>query len=82
MVEQIIEFFINYIMPNISTTGVLIRIHIVGKQKAYGWLIGLCAQINFLIYIYLSKNYGFLLGNLLFIVMETKNYIQWKKMGL
>lgn len=72
------EFFKQYILPNFIMIFCLLQTHYLGQKLFYGLIFGLMAQLIFFIYIYLNKNWGLLISNILYMLNIINSIINWK----
>jgi len=64
----------------LATVG-LIGLLFVGRKTRYGWLILLINETLWITYAVQTKQYGFILGSLVIMVICIKSYRNWSKDG-
>jgi nicotinamide riboside transporter PnuC len=57
----------------------LIGLHIAGKKSQWGWCIGLCVQVLWIIFAIVSDQYGFILSALGYGFVNANNWRKWRK---
>lgn len=54
---------------------------LAGSHNKFGWVIGLLAQILWIIYALVTKQYGFIISALVYAVVYLRNFNRWKEAG-
>jgi len=57
----------------------VLSLYLTGKKKKSGWLVGLVNSALWIIYAVITNQLGFLLSALVFIWVQSKNYLQWRR---
>lgn len=57
----------------------LIGMHIAGRKSQWGWFIGLCAQVLWVIFALTTEQYGFLLSAGGYGTVYGRNWWKWRK---
>jgi len=52
---------------------------IAGKKNAWGWLVGLAAQVLWIVYACVTVQYGFIISALAYGFVYGKNFITWRR---
>lgn len=53
-------------------------LYLAGRDKAIGWLVGMFAQVLWVIYALVTGQYGFLISAVVYGVVYTKNFMAWQ----
>lgn len=62
----------------LSLIGIL-GIYLAGSKNIIGWVVGLFAQILWIIFALTTGQYGFLLSAAAYGSVYARNYIRWRK---
>jgi hypothetical protein len=54
-------------------------IYLAGKKNKLGWAVGVFAQLMWIIYAIVTKQYGFIISALAYGFVYYKNFASWKK---
>lgn len=54
-------------------------LYLAGSRKAYGWLLGVLAQVLWLIYGLTTEQYGFIVSAFAYGYVYARNYGKWRK---
>ena len=57
----------------------IIGLYAAGSKKAWGWGIGIGAQVLWILYALNTKQYGFLVSAFAYGSIYIRNYLAWKK---
>lgn len=57
----------------------VVGLYCAGKKYAFGWLIGLFAQVLWVSYALATDQFGFLVSAFAYGFMYTKNFLLWRK---
>lgn len=52
---------------------------IAGRKNAWGWFIGLSAQVLWIIYALATVQYGFILSALAYGFVYAQNFVRWRR---
>jgi nicotinamide riboside transporter PnuC len=63
----------SWLLMFVGVTG----LYFSGKQKWWGWLIGLLSEILWMIYAIVTEQYGFIIFALVYAIVFTKNAYSW-----
>lgn len=91
MLEQLISFlqfdkintfkdFIVIAMPHILSVICIWSIYLQGNISKLSWLVTIINQLLWLVWIYVTKSYGFALMNLAIMLIAFRNYCKWRKL--
>lgn len=61
----------------LAAVGIL-GIYLAGRKKAVGWLVGVGAQVLWLVYAVVTRQWGFLLTAVAYAGIYGKNYLEWR----
>ncbi|WP_433355588.1 hypothetical protein ACQP25_17135 [Microtetraspora malaysiensis] len=50
-----------------------------GRRKAYGWAIGLGAQLLWIAYAVATRQWGFIASALVYGLVYARNYVAWRR---
>lgn len=56
----------------------LVGMHIAGRKSQWGWFIGLCAQVLWVIFAIVTIQYGFILSALGYGFVYGRNWWKWR----
>lgn len=73
------EWTLATIMPFGISVLTGIHMYLVGNLWKYSWLYGIVMQGIWLIWVFVSKQYGFLPLNVALIIIYTRNHMRWMK---
>ncbi len=65
----------SYLLMAVGVTG----LYLSGSKKAYGWLIGLGAQVLWLAYGLSTHQYGFIISCAFYGSVYARNYLRWRR---
>lgn len=65
----------SWILTAIGCTG----IWLAGRNDPRGWLLGVCAQVVWMTYAIVTKQYGFCVSAVFYGYFQGKNYLKWKR---
>ncbi len=65
----------SYLLMAVGVTG----LYLSGSKKAYGWLIGLGAQVLWLAYGVSTHQYGFIISCAFYGSVYGRNYLRWRR---
>lgn len=65
----------SWLLTFVGVTG----LYFAGKKNLYGWAIGLGAQLLWISYAIVTKQWGFIFSAFAYGGVYLKNYISWKK---
>lgn len=51
----------------------------VGSKKAWGWFVGISAQVLWVAYSLATEQYGFLVSALAYGTVYVRNYLSWRE---
>ena len=57
----------------------IIGTFIVGRKKIYGWIVLFLNETLWLVYATNTKQYGFYIGSIAYMLVYIKNYRHWSK---
>jgi len=57
----------------------ILGIYLAGKKNSIGWLIGLSAQVLWIIYAVTTQQWGFIASALAYGSIYAKNWLAWRK---
>lgn len=57
----------------------IVGLWFAGRKKAWGWAIGLGAQVLWLAYAIVTVQYGFILSAFAYGFVYSKNFILWRR---
>lgn len=63
----------SWLLMFVGVTG----LYFSGKQKWWGWLIGLFSEILWIIYAIVTEQYGFIIFALVYAIVFAKNAYTW-----
>lgn len=72
------EFIITY-LPWLLSAITIYSMLLAGNKRKGAWLVGLCNQALWLVYIVLTQAWGLLPMNLALWVVYGRNYFKWSK---
>ena len=55
----------------------IVGLYLAGSKNAYGWIIGLCAQILWLTYAIFTQQYGFIVSAFAYGFVYSRNFHKW-----
>ena len=55
----------------------IVGLYLAGSKNAYGWIIGLCAQILWLTYAIFTQQYGFIVSAFAYGFVYFRNFHKW-----
>lgn len=53
-------------------------LYLAGKKNAWGWAVGILAQVLWIIFSIATEQYGFILSAVAYGVVYAKNFLAWK----
>jgi nicotinamide riboside transporter PnuC len=53
--------------------------YFVGKKTIWGWLVLLANEVIWVVYAFVTQQYGFILMAVAYAVVYIKSYLAWKK---
>jgi nicotinamide riboside transporter PnuC len=56
----------------------ILQIHLTGKKRRIGWIVGLFTSALWLIYGATTEQYGFIISALVFGWFHWKNWVAWR----
>jgi hypothetical protein len=65
----------SFILAGIGVFG----IYLAGKKNKIGWAVGFFAQILWVIYALVTKQYGFIASACAYGFIYGKNYLEWRR---
>lgn len=68
-----IPWYWSWILTLLGVTG----LYFAGKKQKVGWMIGLCAQVFWIIYAIVSSQYGFVFSAIAYGSVYLRNWIKW-----
>lgn len=57
----------------------ILGIYMAGKKNAWGWFIGLSAQVLWIVFAVVTGQYGFIASALAYGFIYGKNWLAWRK---
>lgn len=72
------EFIITY-LPWLLSAITIYSMLLAGNKRKGAWLVGLCNQALWLVYIVLTQAWGLLPMNLALWIVYGRNYFKWSK---
>ncbi len=73
-----VEIITNY-LPWLLSVIIIYQALLAGNKHKYAWLVGEGNQALWLLWIIVSKNYGFLPMNIALWIVFTRNHLKWNK---
>jgi hypothetical protein len=52
---------------------------LLGEKKTWGWLLAAVLQILWVGYALVTVQYGFVASSLIFLVLNSRNYVKWRR---
>lgn len=65
----------SFILAGIGIFG----IYLAGKKNKIGWAVGFFAQVLWVIYGLVTKQYGFIISACAYGFIYGKNYLEWRR---
>lgn len=62
----------------LAAVGIL-GLYLAGSKKTLGWLVSLGAQVLWIIFALVSKQYGFILSALAYSWVYGRNFFKWRR---
>jgi hypothetical protein len=53
-----------------------------GEVKIQGWLVLSLAQVIFLTYVVITRQWGLVPNNVVMLLIAVRNYRKWKRLGI
>lgn len=63
----------SYILPPIGLAGIILQ----GRKNRWGWIVGIAAQIVWVTYAAVTKQWGFIPQSAAYGLIYAWNFIQW-----
>lgn len=61
----------------LATVGV-VGLYLAGKKNRWGWFINICAQLLWIVYAFVTDQWGFYLSALAYGAVYTVNWYRWR----
>jgi len=58
----------------------ILGLYLAGKRNAYGWAIGLAAQLLWVAYATVTEQYGFYISALGYGWVYARNFLAWRRL--
>ena len=73
----IIRYMINYLWSWILSIIGVVGIYLTGKKKWHGFAVGLVAEIAWVWYSVITKQWGFIFGSAVYVAVYVFNIKEW-----
>lgn len=54
-------------------------LHLAGRRNAWGWAIGVAAQVLWLAYAVTTRQWGFLASAVVYGAVHLNNFVHWRR---
>lgn len=65
----------SWVLMAVGVTG----LYFAGRKKAFGWGIGIAAQVLWLAFALTTQQYGFVVSSLVYGWVYVKNFVAWRR---
>ncbi len=65
----------SWVLTVVGVTG----LWFAGRRKAYGWAIGLGAQLLWIVYAVVTRQWGFIASAFIYGAVYARNYATWRR---
>ena len=69
---------LSFVAPAITGLG----LWFIGNKKKYGFLVGIAAELVWILLGLFSEAYGLIFWSLIFTFLYLRNYLRWSKKGV
>lgn len=57
----------------------ILGLYLAGKRLAVGWLVGVLAQVPWLVYAVVTRQWGFIATAVAYGAVYTRNFLRWRR---
>jgi membrane protein implicated in regulation of membrane protease activity len=57
----------------------ILGIYLAGRKRAVGWLVGVAAQVLWLAYAIVTRQWGFIATAVAYAAVYGKNWVAWRR---
>ena len=76
--EQWVNSYASYVLVLSGASAMFV----IGRKKRFGWLWFIFNEFMWTAYALITKQYGFILGAILYGIVGVKSYLHWSKKGI